>query len=351
MMKEHLSHISRRSFLSNAGRAVAGFVLLSRFPLYAQTNSRQVLLRRTIFTMGAPLTIEAYGESKEHIISATSSAFESFNRLERLFSIFDPKSDIARINALAGKEPATVEEEVIELLTLAQKYCSMTGGMFDITVEPLMKLWGFRAGEKQLYEVPDDKLIRSVLDSVGIQNLVIDEKNNQVVLTKPNCSIDLGGIAIGYTVDQAVSILKKQGIESAFINHSGDAYALGSPPNESGWSIGIPNPLDPTQIIKELKIQDRAVSTSGSYEKFVDLNEAHYGHIMNPLKGAPSQTILSSTALAQSSIDADVLSTSAFSMGLDKAGDLFSNTSLTELILYDHRSGTLRENRLIDSNF
>lgn len=333
---------SRRLFLRQSTRALAGGLLLSglspallrRFS-YSQTVADTIALpqvERAFFTMGTVVTISAYGQSRDQINHAITRVVHEFRRLDDLLSVFKPESEVSRINRKAGKDNTPVGNEVVTLLNQARQYNEITGGAFDVTVEPLMKLWGFRQNPFIRSSLPTDREIAQALDAVGMKNVEVDENGSSVGLLQERSKLDFGGIAVGYSVDSAVRILKEEGIDAAFINHSGDAFALGCPPGTDGWEVSIPNPLRPGELLYDLRLHDRAISTSGGYEKCVLIEGQNYGHIIHPVTGRPPDRMLSTSILAPSATAADALSTATFCMTPEEAGTHLRSLRDTELL-------------------
>jgi thiamine biosynthesis lipoprotein len=264
---------------------------------------------RSFFTMGSIATVCAYGDTTRQIDRAINKVIEEFNRLDGLLSVYMPTSEISRINASAGSDSAAVSSEVVTLIREMKVLAEQTGGAFDMTVEPLMRLWGFRNTPRS--EVPSDSEISAVLDAVGNNHVFVDESEGRVGLDHPASRIDSGGWGVGYAVDRAVAILKAEGISSALVNHSGDARTFGIPEEQEGWAVAIPNPEHPDEMLKTVRLQGCAISTSGDYERFVTINSMRYGHLMNVRNGHPETTVSSVTIFAGTSLTADVTSTAS----------------------------------------
>ncbi|MBI3587497.1 MAG: FAD:protein FMN transferase [Ignavibacteriales bacterium] len=330
------SVFTRREFLKRSVQIAPGLVLLSSLPsvLKGKTLSgAPAYVDRACYTMGTVVTLSAYGERYSHVNQAITKAFQEIQRIDNLMSLYKPESRLSLINHNAGKAPVRVERDLINIIVSAKHYYAVTRGEFDITIEPLMKLWGFRKEQPTLDHVPSDKELQSRLDAVGFNNIVVDEREQSVGLINPHSQLDLGGIAVGYSVDRAISILKNEGITSAFLNHSGDAFALGAPENTEGWEIGIPNPHQPNEMMASYIIHDQAVSTSGSYEKYVTVNAERFGHILNPQTGKPGKSMQSATVFAPTSLEADALSTGLFCMDVTVAQQIVSGLPHMTLVV------------------
>jgi thiamine biosynthesis lipoprotein len=303
-------------------------------------GNEEIALERAVFVMGTVVRITVYARTEQLALAATSKAFSEIRRLDRMLSIYRPESDISRINRASGDYAPVVDPEVLKLLELAAELATVTGGAHDITIEPLMRLWGFR--ENPRLDIPTDGEIIRALERVGLKNLILDRNLSTAGLTKRGACLDLGGIAVGYAVDRAAEILKESGIQRGFINHSGDAYALGAPPETDGWEVVIPHPMKPEEPIASMRLCDRAISTSGNYEKFVLLDGIRRGHILDPHTGSPGNGHLGMTVIAPRAITADALSTGFFCMSEKRLAHAIQKTPDIEAISVSRDShGTL----------
>lgn len=317
-----LPELSRRLFLKRAGQAcgiLAFLPMVERLGssgLFASTltNGDARYFEHTIVAMGTTARIGVYAAAEDEANAVINRAFAELKRLEALFSIYQPTSDVSRLNAAAGTGAIPVDRDTIQILTAARQYSALTHRAFDATIEPLMKLWGFRSEQKEFSELPTAKDVNAALQYVGAEQIDIDSANRTVRLKGHGTRLDLGGIAVGYALDRMEEIIRQQGIERAFIDISGDMIAIGSP-DEKGWPIAIPDPQNNARSIYKMTIRDQALATSGSYMSYVVYNAMRYGHIMDPHQGRPAQRVLSSTVIARRGIDADALSTASFVTG------------------------------------
>jgi thiamine biosynthesis lipoprotein len=260
--------------------------------------------------MGSIATVCAYGESTAHIDDAISKVIAEFGRLDALLSVFNSASAISRLNSSAGITPVHVSQEVCGILESSRSFNKQTMGLFDVTVEPLMRLWGFRGESRE--KNPTDREIVNALAAVGMCHLSIDSNRQEVFLDRKGASLDLGGIAVGHAVDRAVGILRSSGIESAFVNHAGDAYALGAPDEQDGWMAAVPHPSQAGLIVHKEVLTNRALSTSADNERFVTIDDVRYGHIMDVRSGRPEHGPACIAVMAPTAMQADALSTAAF---------------------------------------
>lgn len=246
---------------------------------------------------------------------------------ENLVSRTKEGSDIYRINHASGI-PVEVSDTTIELLEAGIYYGELTDGAFDITVAPLSELWDFKNNTR----VPQNEDIEVALSHVNYKNILID--GNTVTLKDSNASIDLGGIAKGYMADRLKKYLEKEGVKSALINLGGNILTIGTKPDGTAFQIGIQKPFDKKNAtITSASAIDSSVVTSGSYERYFEIDGEIYHHILDTKTGYPCQNnLLSVTILSEDSITGDALSTACFALGLEDAKKLIDSLDGVESI-------------------
>jgi thiamine biosynthesis lipoprotein len=276
--------------------------------------------------MGTTFTIYLYAPDATAAEANFEAAFDEIERIEEALSNYRPTSELSRINRLAPAEDVTTDPEVFAFLQTSLEYGRRTQGAFDITVGPLMRAWGFFRGEGH-YPSPDE--LARARHNVGWQNVVLDPARRTVHFLKPGVELDPGGIGKGYAVDRVVDLLREAGVTAALIDAgSSTFYALGAPPDQSGWKIRVPRPGDRSRTVSTVILRDESLSTSGSYEKFFKLDGRVYCHIMDPRTGAPVENVLQTTVIAPDATTSDALSTSMFVMGPQTAARLLDAASL-----------------------
>jgi thiamine biosynthesis lipoprotein len=182
-------------------------------------------------------------------------------------------------------------------------YSRASEGAFDITVGPLMKIWGFYKGTGRL---PHRAEIRTALAKVGYRHIQLDAGGSTVRFDTPGVELDPGGIGKGYAVDRMVTILKDYGIRVGLVSAAGSSiYGLGAPPGEKGWRVQIRDPKNAAKSVAEVYLKDESMSTSGNYEKFFRAEGKIYSHIMDPRTGYPSEGMLSVSVLAPRTLDSE----------------------------------------------
>lgn len=269
------------------------------------------------FAMDTVMTINAYGSKSE---SAVKAAQNEINRLDKLLSVQKENSEIFKLNQ---SKKMTVSEDTLTLITRSKEIYTLTDGAFDISCEPLIREWGFYSGLEN--KVPSKKAIETALEGVGAEHIKFE--NSTVTLDK-NSSLDLGGIAKGYASHKAAEILKEYGVTSALMSLGGNVRAIGSKPDGESWSVAVTDPDDNSKSIGTLKISDKAVVTSGGYQRYFEENGQTYHHIIDTKTGYPADSGLKSvTIVSDDDALADALSTALFVMGLEKSGKFYSENS------------------------
>ena len=283
------------------------------------------------------IEITCVSSDKNLTEKAIDASFKEIERIEKLFNRYDGESELSRINKLAGSEKVTISSEIYDLIKRSVSYSELSGEDFDITVAPVVDIW---IDARRNNSKPDTKNIAIVLKHVGYKNIVLDNDDLSIHFLDKDTKIDLGGVAKGYAVDRAKDILLFYGIEDALINVGGNIFALGKAPDKRKWRIGIRHPRSKKDIIHTLKLKNKAVSTSGDYERFFILDGKRYSHIINPHTGVPAEGVMSVTIVSDSAEKADFLSTAVFVMGPEDGLEFIKSLKNTEALIFD-REGKL----------
>jgi thiamine biosynthesis lipoprotein len=289
--------------------------------------------------MGTIFEIIIYSERDEFFLrSLTEQLFEDIDRYENSMSLFIQGSDIDVINKFSGKRAVRVSPEVFEIIKLSKYYSEITGGYFDITVGPLMKLWGFY---RKRDKVPSDDEITDVLEKVGSKNIVLNDEDRSVYLVKDEMVLDLGGVAKGWCVKKLVEKLKSFHIENFLINSGmSSVYASGSPGTEKYWRAELPNVYGFSFSDEKIYLKDNAVSVSGTYEKVVQLGENKYSHIINPLTGKSESKVILTVVINSDSLECEILSTAFSAMGVHKTKEFLKERKdfVVIVIFFDEKN-------------
>ena len=277
------------------------------------------------FLMDTIVEITVYADSEETAREGALAAFDAIKAIGDLTDRFPEegsaayqRSEVCKINSLAGIRPVQVGDDVLNMVELSKQYNELTGGAFDITVGPLMALWGF--GTKPA--IPEESAIQQKLALVGMDKVIIDKEAKTVFLQDKGMSMDLGGIAKGYAAEKAVKILSDKGITQAVVNAGGNVIVLGSKNGKDQWKLGIQDPRDSNSTIGVLALKDQAAVTSGDYQRYFESGGNRYHHLLDPATGWPSRGLISVTVVCDSSTLGDILSTALFVLGPEKGLEL-----------------------------
>ncbi len=253
--------------------------------------------------------------------------------LEARVSLYSETSEIAAVNAAAGKEFVPVSEDVFEILRGGYAVCEETNGLFDITIAPLSLLWDV-TGENP--RVPSDEEIKAAQEKVGYRDLLFDDEHHAVMLAREGMLLDLGGAAKGYAAGKMRDIVEKNRV-SGYLSIGGNMLVIGKKANRSDYVVGLRDPLgDETDYFATVAIDGLTMATTGGYERWFEADGVRYHHVLDPFTGRPStQDLLAVTVISENGLLADCLSTAIFlqgSAGLEKA---FERTDCMVLAVTD----------------
>jgi len=274
--------------------------------------------------MGTIVTIEII-RNNTGSQAAINSAFDEIKRVEDLMSIYKHDSEISILNregCIKGASP-----DLVYLIEQSIYYSKLSNGAFDITIQPVLDLWKTKISAG---EYPGDKQINNTLILVNYSNITVN--NDTIAFNMQGMAITAGGIAKGYAVDKAVSLLNDQGCMNGFVNAGGDGMYFGTKQDGSYWRVGLRNPDNKSESIVILNISDVAVVTSGNYERYFN-ESARLSHISDPRTGYSCQSLISATVIASSAIQADTLATAVFVLGPEQGMELIESMDQTECLL------------------
>lgn len=295
--------------------------------------------------MGCVYTIDSYGNDLARLREAAAAALDEVDRIDRLMSHYKKDSELSRVNREAAKAPVKVDPELFDFIAECLRYSRESEGAFDITVGPLMKAWGFFKGEGRM---PGETELARARHSVGYQHVILSRKDGTIFFDKAGVEIDLGGIAKGYAVDRAVAVLKHRGVTSALFSAGGSTtYALGAPPGKQAWEIEIQDPVARDRIATRVQLKDLALSVSGSYEKFFELNGKRYSHIMDPRTGLPVQGVLSVVVITGDGLRGDALDNVFYVFGVNRSRASMKKFSASEIIFFAPAPNSLKKWKMI----
>lgn len=250
--------------------------------------------------------------SAEHNID---EVIAEITRIENLISDWKPTSQVSEVNQNAGVKPIKVDREVFELTKRAIKLSEITNGGFDISFAAMDRIWKF---DGSMTEMPSAEAIKKSVEKVGYKNIILDSTESTIFLKLKGMKIGFGALGEGYATDKCRAMMIEKGVQAGIINGSGDMSTWGKQPNGKEWKIGITNPFKPEKILAAIPLKEGAVTTSGSYEKFVVFNGKRYSHIINPATGYPATGLCSVTVFGPNAETANGLSTSMMVLGQKK---------------------------------
>lgn len=305
-------------------------VVLSVFIVcYGKMQKPEEPITATAFKLNTVVKVTIYDSQDEKILQ---DALALCDKYEKIFSRTRTDSEIYLLNE--GKLPQEdgyyiLSEECAELIGKGLYYSELSGGAFDITIEPLSSLWDFTSGEKQ---IPDPQTLVEAQKHVGYEK--VELKGNKIRFQEDGMGLELGAIAKGYIADKIKEFLISEGIESAVIDLGGNVLCIGTRPDGEAFRVGIQKPFaDRNETVATAGIRDRSVVSSGIYERYFEKDRKLYHHILNPKSGYPYENGLTAvTILSDESVDGDGLSTVCFALGLEKGLELINSLPDTQAV-------------------
>ena len=272
---------------------------------------------RTEALMGTVCTVNAYDDGTK---SLYDELFARLHEIDETFSVTIDSSEISAINKAAGERSVSVSSDTAYVVRSALAFAELTGGAFDPTVGPLVKIWGINTDHAR---VPAQSEIDAVLPLINWRDVSVAD-DNTVMLKRRGMALDLGGIVKGYAADELTKILKARKVRRAIVDLGGNIFVYGKKKDGSPWRVGIKDPNDPEGVPAiVLNVANSTIVTSGVYERFFTENGVRYHHILDVKTGYPADSgLLSSTIVCESSMAADALSTSVFVLGKESGMEL-----------------------------
>ncbi len=298
--------ISRRRFIRDMSGIIAGAGLVG-LPVLKWVSEQQPVDRYIRTMMGTNVEIVLIGLDRETATSAAGQAFATMEAVANRLTVFDPSSALNRLSSHAGAGLTRLAPDLEAVLRQADTIRLATDGAFTPAILPLSRLW--RPTQTHL---PDDAAIEEALDAVLHADVQLPSAGWGEMTSTTR--LDLGGIAKGYVVDQAVRTLRAAGVTDGIVDAGGDLRLLGSR-NGQPWRIGIPDPAQPDRIARVLYLRDAAVATSGDYERFFVVDGVRYHHIVDPRTGYPARAVRSFTVVLPDGMSADAAATAGFILG------------------------------------
>lgn len=314
------------------------------FLLIFSISFGQISHKRKLNMLGSPFEINVVAKDTLQGNEFIDLAIEEVKRIENLISDWIPTTQISEINKNAGIKAVKVDTEVYELVERAIKISKITNGAFDISYASMDKIWKFDGSMKTM---PTEEAIKKSIEKIGYQNIILDKKEKTIFLKLQGMKLGLGGIGQGYIADKVKELLQSKGCTSGLVNVSGDINTWGKQPNGKPWTVGIVNPMNKNKVFATFPLEDSAVETSGSYEKYVVFNGIRYSHIINPKTGYPATGVVSVSVFAKQTEIADALATGIFVLGVEVGLDLVNQLKGIECIIVDDQ-GKVHASKGID---
>jgi FAD:protein FMN transferase len=277
--------------------------------------------------MGTLISVELYSDNEQQGQHCAQQVFDEFQRIENMMSPYIADSELSQINNDAYVEAVKVSPELFQLIKTSMKFSRLSDGAFDISFASIGHQYDYR---KKIQ--PDEKAIKQSLPTVNYKNILLE--NNTVRFTHPGMRIDLGGIAKGYSVDQAIGILQQCGVSSAIVSAGGDSRIIGDK-NGRPWIIGIQHPRKKNAYALRIPLSNTAISTSGDYERYFLTNNERIHHIINPRTGKSAKKSWSVSVIGPDATTTDALSTTLFILGAEKGIQLIEKMQNLDAIIID----------------
>ena len=318
------------------------FLFLILFLSFSQLFS-SILFKKVENFMGSTFVIAFVDSDYKQAEQKYQLVRNEIIRIENLISSWSEESETYLINKNAGIKSVKVDKELFFLIKRAKKISVLTNGYFDISYASFDKIWKFDRSKTSL---PDSLLVQNTLKLVDYKNIILNEDSLTVFLKNKGMKIGFGAIGKGYVANRSKKLLISLGINSGIVNAGGDLITWGKDENNKDWKIAIADPKNDKRNIADLNISDRAVVTSGNYEKFIEINGIKYSHIINPKTGWPALGIRSVTIFCPDAEVADALATSIFVMGSKKGIELINKLKGFDALIIDNKDNIIVSNNL-----
>jgi thiamine biosynthesis lipoprotein len=273
--------------------------------------------------MGMPFTLILYAPDQATANRASAAGYARIAELDLVMSDYKADSELSQLVATAGQGKAVhVSDDFWRVLLASQELSKTSDGAFDVTVGPYVKLWRRARRDK---EFPTEKRLAEAREAVGYQHLKLDPAAQTATLERPGMRLDLGGIAVGYALDEALKVIEREGITSVLLDGSGDVLAGDPPPGKPGWRLAIAAPNEDAAAAEHLLISGCAATTAGDTFQFVELDGKRYSHVVDPRSGMGLTTRIGVTVIAPDAMTADSLDTAASVLGVEAGAKLIAD--------------------------
>ncbi len=313
------------------------FLLVSPF-LFSQSSTQWIDQRFNV--MGTEARVRLWHQDPKIGKQALTEVILEMHRIDSEMSPFKPTSLLSKVNRLAATQEVVISKELFDVIRQSFEISKLTQGAFDISFSSVGYLYDYRNKLK-----PDAAQIQSKLPLINYQQIKLNPEKLTIRFLHAGMRIDLGGIAKGLAVDNAIAILKKHGVKEALVTAGGDTFALGDNAGKL-WQVGIKHPRAESKIVTLLPVENEAVSTSGDYERYFIDGTKRVHHIINPKTGSSAEEVQSVTIIAKTSTFADALSTSVFVLGVKQGLQLVESLQNVSVIIVDNKGQLFYSNDL-----
>lgn len=272
------------------------------------------------FLFGTYIQMIVFSDNKEKAYDAMNEAFKKIAEIDEKYNSKTKNSLIYDLNHSEKKE-IVLDNEGVMLFNKVKEVYEMSSGKYDITISPLLDVWGFNTNGRE--DIPADEEIKNALDIIGFDKVVFEE--NRLILKEPVKEIDTGSFLKGYAVQEARNILAEKGIKHGFVSSVSSIATVGGKPDGTPWKIGIQNPADSEKILGIVEVENKSLGISGDYQTYVEINGKKYHHIMDKETGYPVKDKKLVVVVCDSAFDADMFSTAFFNM---KPEDIFKKAEV-----------------------
>ena len=287
--------------------------------------------------MGTLFKITLYAPEEAAARSAAEAAFHRVVTLDEIMSDYQADSELMRLCEAPPGQPVRVSADLFDVLEQAQRFSALSGGAFDVTVGPFVRLWRFARKKKALPALAE---VNAAAASVGYKKLRLDRRERTITLLAPNMRLDLGGIAKGYAADQALAVLKGRGLTRALVAASGDIAVGDPPPGQRGWKVALAAMGGVTnEITRTVLLSNAGISTSGDTEQYVEIGGTRYSHIVDPSTGLGLTHRLQVTIIAPRATTTDALATGVSVLGPERGLALVDSLPRTAALILTRSNG------------
>jgi len=282
-----------------------------------------------------------YATNRDSASAAATAAFARVNALDDILSDYQADSELSRLREAPVGQPVSVSSDLFVVLQRSEEISKLSGGAFDCTIGPYVRLWRFSRKRKTL---PEPAELRAASQCVGYRFLRLDPRQRTVTLLRPGMRLDVGGIAKGYAADEALKVLRNMGIDRALVAASGDIAIGNAPPGQAGWKVGITDIDSKTNMLtRNLILSNAGISTSGDSEQAVEIGGVRYSHIVDPRTGLGLTHRVQATVIAPNATTTDAAATAVCILGRERGLAFIAALPHTEVLIITRGNGVERK--------